>query len=145
MPQIPSLTPRLIVADADAAIAFYRSALGARLVERYADGSGTVVHAALDLGGPILALAEADPEGHNPAPGSLGGTPVILNLLVEDVDAIVAAFLAQGGETVIPLADRFYGHREGRFRDPFGHLWILSAIVEALTPAEIEARMTGGG
>jgi len=145
MPPIPSLTPRLIVADADAAIGFYQSALGARLVERYADGSGTVVHAALDLGGPILALAEPDPEGHNRAPGSLGGTPVILNLLVEDVDAMVAAFLAQGGEAVIPLADRFYGHREGRFRDPFGHLWILSAIVEALTPAEIEARMTGSG
>ncbi len=29
-------------------------------------------------------------------------------------------------EVIIPIQDRPYGKREGRFRDPFGHLWILS-------------------
>jgi PhnB protein len=39
---------------------------------------------------------------------------------------------------VIPVADRFYGHREGRIRDPFGHLWILSKPIEEMSPEDIQ-------
>jgi uncharacterized glyoxalase superfamily protein PhnB len=57
-----NLYPRLIVADADAAIDFYRHALGASLLERFVDREGRVVHAALDIGGSILSVAQSVPE-----------------------------------------------------------------------------------
>jgi uncharacterized glyoxalase superfamily protein PhnB len=145
MPTLPRLTPRLVVDRPDEAIAFYQTAFGARLIERFADPHGAVVHAALDLGGPILALTQADPVSHNHAAPALGGSPVILTLEVDDVDAVVAAFLEAGGETVFPLDDRFYGKRDGRFRDPFGHLWMLATPIEDLSAEEIELRMAGGG
>jgi hypothetical protein len=31
---------------------------------------------------------------------------------------------------VVPVADRPYGKREGRIEDPFGHLWIVSQILD---------------
>jgi len=34
--------------------------------------------------------------------------------------------LVRKAEVVVPIEDRPYGKREGRLRDPFGHLWILS-------------------
>ena len=138
------LTPRLIVAGADRAIEFYRAAFGAELSERYVDDTGQVVHAALTIGSAIIALTEERPEWHNVAPTSLGGSPVMLNLVVDDVDALGESLLAAGAENVIPIADQFYGHREGRFRDPFGHLWIVTKITEELTPEQIRARMAQG-
>ena len=135
------LTPRLIVADADRAIDFYQAAFGAELSERYADDTGRVVHAALAFGKAVVALTEERPEWNNVAPTTLGGTPVILNLVVGDVDTLGERLVEAGAETVFAIADQYYGHREGRFRDPFGHLWIVTTIIEDLSPQQVHARM----
>lgn len=34
--------------------------------------------------------------------------------------------VADGGTVIIPIEDRLYGKREGRVRDPLGHLWVVS-------------------
>jgi PhnB protein len=135
-----SLTPRLVVRGADEALDFYRRALGARIEERYADDGGRVVHAAFSVGPVVVALTEERREWNNDAPPSLGGSPVILNLTVDDADAVGERLTAAGAEVVFPIADQYYGHREGRFRDPFGHLWIVTTILEKLTPDEIGRR-----
>lgn len=138
-----TLTPRIVVAGADRAIDFYRSVFDAELIERFADPSGHVIHAALKIRDAVIALTEERAEWHNHAPPSLSGSPVILNLVVDDVDAVTARMVEAGAEEVFAVNDQFYGHREGRFRDPFGHLWIITTIVEKLTAVEIEARMRG--
>ena len=68
---------------------------------------------------------------------------MILQLVVNDVDALAERLAAAGAEEIFPVADQFYGHREGRFRDPFGHYWIVTTIVEQLSPEEITRRMSG--
>lgn len=141
----PTLTPRLVVSSAAEAITFYETVLGARELERYTLPSGRVVHAALALGGAVLALVDAAPAWNNVDPRSLGGSPVILTLEVDDPDAIAAAAVRRGARVIFPVADQSYGHREGRIEDPFGHLWILTKLVEALSPEEIQRRMDGFG
>ncbi|WP_224387839.1 glyoxalase/bleomycin resistance/extradiol dioxygenase family protein [Pseudonocardia sp. ICBG1293] len=67
---VQRMYPRLVVADADAAIDFYRAAFGAQLVERHTDGSGAVVHALLRAGGAEWAVKDgdaADPARTDPA------------------------------------------------------------------------------
>jgi len=135
-----SLTPRLVVCGADDALDFYRRAFGAHIDERYVDDANHVVHAAFSIGDVVVALTEERREWHNDAPASLGGSPVLLNLVVDDADAVGALLEAAGAQVVFPIADQYYGHREGRFRDPYGHLWIITTIVEKLSPAEIRAR-----
>jgi PhnB protein len=138
-----TLTPRIVVRGADEALEFYRRAFDARIEERFADETGHVVHASFAIGDAVVALTEERRDWNNDAPGSLGGSPVILNLVVDDVDALGARLQAAGAEVVFPIADQFYGHREGRFRDPFGHLWIITKITEQLTDEEIRRRMKG--
>ncbi len=138
------LTPRLIVTDAAKALQFYAAAMGAKELERYQTPDGRIVHAAFELpNGAVVALAEEDARYCNVAASSLEASPVMLNCMVEDPDGTAAAMAEHGAEILIPIDDRFYGHREGRVRDPFGHLWIIGKVTEELSPEEIERRLAG--
>jgi PhnB protein len=46
-------------------------------------------------------------------------------LRVDDIDAWWQRAIAAGGETVMPVAEMFWGDRYGQLRDPFGILWAL--------------------
>lgn len=118
--------PRLVVRDADAAISFVQNALNGKLIERYAGPDGRVVHSRLSLGDFSISLMEEVPEWGWLSPASLGGSPVLIHLEFEDCDAIAGKMIREEAEIIIPIADRPYGKREGRLRDPFGHLWVLS-------------------
>ncbi|MFF9028194.1 VOC family protein [Streptomyces iakyrus] len=135
---VTRLYARLVVPDGSRAIDFYRSALGAEEIERYTGPDGRIVHALLRLGGSVIAVKDAD-EG-DPAPASLGGSPVIMALDVPDADAVAEAMLRGGATVVYPVADQHYGQRGGRLADPFGHLWMISQTIEDLTPEQIQAR-----
>lgn len=136
---ITRIYARLVVSDAAAAIDFYRAALGATELARYTDPAGKIVHAELDLAGTMIALKD---EGDgDPAPDTLGGTPVIIALQVDDADAVAEAMLAAGASVIYPVADQPYGERGGRLADPFGHQWMISQRIEELTAAEIQRRV----
>ncbi len=139
----PSVQPRLVVDDAAAAIDFYVAALGATELMRFADPSGKIVQAEIQIGDDVLALTEHDGDC-NLSPTHLGGSPLLLTLTVEDADAVGEAMTRHGAAVVIPIDDRFYGRREGRLRDPSGHLWIISQHLEDLTDEEINQRLAGG-
>jgi PhnB protein len=136
-----AFSPRLVVRRADAALEFYQRAFDAVVTERLADEEGTVVRAAFTIGAQTIVLTEERREWNHVSPESLGGSPVILDLVVDDVDAVAKRLKDAGAEVVFPVADQFYGHRAGRFRDPFGHLWIVTTVIEKLTPEEISERM----
>ncbi|MFF2083662.1 VOC family protein [Nocardia sp. NPDC058176] len=121
-----ALEPKLLVADADAAIAFYTRALGAEVRRRIADDDGVVNHAELTLGAVGFALAQSVAEWGWHDPESVGGSPVLLVLTVADPDATADRLVEHGAALVIPVEDRPYGKRQGRVRDPFGHLWVIS-------------------
>jgi uncharacterized glyoxalase superfamily protein PhnB len=127
-----------VVSDGPRAIDFYRTALGAEEIERYTDPGGKIVHAMLRIGGAVIAVKDADES--DPAPDSLGGSPVIMALDVSDADAVAEAMLRGGATVVYPVADQHYGQRGGRLADPFGHLWMISQTIEDLTPEQIQER-----
>ncbi|MEU0196177.1 VOC family protein [Streptomyces afghaniensis] len=139
-PALTRLYARLVVSDGPRAIDFYRTALGAEEIERYTDPDGKIVHAMLRLGDAVIAVKDADES--DPAPDSLGGSPVIMALDVSDADAVAEAMLRGGASVVYPVADQHYGQRGGRLADPFGHLWMISQTIEELTPEEIQQRTT---
>lgn len=119
------LAPRLVVPDGrgDDALAFYAAVFESSAADQAYDGS-KLVNGHVQIGHTLMGVTEADGD-HNQCPDSIGGTPVILSVSVPDVDAIAARFVDSGGEVLISIADRPYGRRDGRLRDPFGHLWIL--------------------
>lgn len=130
LPVPRAVFPRLIVRGADAAIEFCQNALGAELQERIAEQDGFVGHARLTLGEFSIALSEEMPEWGWISPLSLGGSPVLIQLDLEDCDTVAETMLEAKAEVIVPIEDRPYGKREGRLRDPYGHLWILSQQLE---------------
>lgn len=136
-----TITPYLAVDDGNAAIEFYKKAFDAKEVMRIPGPNGEGVgHADLILFGRMhIMLADAMPEGFR-SPRSLGGSPVLLSLYVEDVDAAVERALAAGAKLVRPVEDQFYGDRAGGVEDPFGHSWFLATQKEVVTPEEMERR-----
>lgn len=137
MTQILGLQPRLVVDDADAALAFYVAAFDGEVTERYTM-DGRVVHS-LVVAGPVR-FAVKDAGDGDAAPGH-GGTAVIMSLDVSDADAVAERMLAAGATVIFPVADHDYGDRGGRLRDPFGHQWMLAQHAEDLTPDEIQSRL----
>lgn len=136
-----TLEPRLVVSDADAALAFYQDALGAERLERFTDQSGRVVHAAMRIGRSVFTMTQEVAAWGLSSPDASSGSGVLLHLTVPDPDATADKMIARGGRTVIAIEDRPYGKREGRVLDPFGHAWILSKTIEHLSDDEIGKRL----
>lgn len=134
------MTPHLVVSDSKAAIDFYEKAFGATELYRLISPDGEIVHAEIKIGESLVMLTDEAPGHGSLSPGTIGGTPVILNLKVDDVDAVAEAAVACGAEVLIPVADQFYGERSGRLRDPFGHLWIVGTHIEDVSPEEMQRR-----
>ncbi|SDD86540.1 VOC family protein [Auraticoccus monumenti] len=132
----PFLCTKLVVADADAAIAFYVPALGAEPGARYTV-RGAVVHADLVL--PCGRIEIKDADEHDPAPGpDRPGT--LMSLTTDDPDAVAQRMLDHGAEVVFAVADHPYGARGGRVRDPFGHQWMLQTPLET-EPDAVQAAL----
>lgn len=122
------LSPRIVVASAAQAIPFYIEVFGARELRRDTGPDGRVLNAELAIGTSLLTLTDEAPD-YNLAPSSLGGSPVLLTLELEDPDAVWKKAVAKGAKVIFELADHTYGHRAGRLQDPAGHIWILYKVL----------------
>lgn len=131
--------PNLRVRNAAAAIDFYRKAFGARELMRF-DVHGSVAHAELLIGNASFTLGEEAPQYGYPGPAALGGSPVSMQLFVDDADASIAQAVAAGARLVRPVTDEFYGDRTGSVEDPFGYLWSIATRKEDLSIEEMNRR-----
>ncbi len=136
----PAAVPRLTFKDAAKAIEFYQQAFGAKEKFRFQLESG-IPHAEITIGDSTIMLAEEWPEGGRFSPETLGNSPVLMSLSVPDVDKFVARAIEAGAKTVTPIADQFYGRREGTVRDPFGYSWSVSTLTEEMPVEEMHRRM----
>jgi uncharacterized glyoxalase superfamily protein PhnB len=135
-----ALTVYLCVRGAPAAIDFYREAFGAVETLRLTGDDGRVGHAELTIEGATVMLSDEHPEIGVISPETLGGTPVSLYLHVADVDATYARAVATGASGERPPADQFHGNRNAVLRDPFGHRWMLTQPIEAVSAEEMARR-----
>ena len=87
----------------------------------------------------FVMLADEYP-AFNKSPFTLGGTPVKLCLMSDDVDADLDRATKAGAEVVRPVTDQFSGPRACCLRDPFGHEWTISQEIEKVTPEEMQRR-----
>lgn len=136
VPPVPerrtTVTARLAVPDAIAALDFYAAAFGAEEIgERFCASDGTLIHAELRIGDAVVMVTDDD------------GYRALLATYWTDVDAAWERAIGAGAAVVFPLADQFYGERGGRLQDPFGQQWMLSAQIEILSAEEMRARAGG--
>src|SRR3989449_6635542 len=101
----------LSIKGASDAIEFYKKAFGATEVMRMAQPDGRIGHAELQIGDSKFMMADEFPEMDFRSPRSIGGTPVMLHLYVEDVDTVIGRAVAAGANVLRPVQDQFYGDR----------------------------------
>jgi PhnB protein len=135
-----TITAHLSVRDGAGAIDFYQRAFGAQVKGAHKTPDGRIMHASLKIGDSDLMLADEFPGSPVRAPQSLGGTSVVLNLMVEDVDSLWNRAVEAGAKVTMPLANQFWGDRYGQLLDPYGHSWALLSHVEDVAPEEMERR-----
>src|SRR5437667_5026012 len=134
-----TLTPHLIVRNADQAIEFYKKAFGAEVrgdVARMPNGK--VLHAELRIGDSILMLNDEMPEAGALSPLSGGSSSVTLHVYLPNVDAAFERATSAGAQVKMPLQDQFWGDRYGVVSDPFGHKWSLATHVKDLSPEQMQ-------
>ena len=124
--------PKLVLADATAALDFYAEVLGATEIARY-DVEGVIVFAETEVFGTRITLKDADQ--HDPVPEGPGP---ILDAVIEEPDRVADAILEGGGSVVFAMSDQPFGGRWGRVRDPFGVQWLLHTEPR-MSPDEVQA------
>ena len=118
----------LAARDASAALHFYVSVFGATVLDRIDSPDGRLLHANIRIGDALLMLADECPP-HNVSPETLGGTPVLLHVVVASVDEALKQGLENGGQLVREPADQPTGYRAAKLRDPAGHIWYVASPI----------------
>ena len=135
-------TAYLRVANAAAAIEFYKAAFGAKEKYRLTMPGGTAVgHAELWFGNTLVMLSDEFPDMGIVGPKRLGGVSGLIALYVADADAVFERAIAAGAQVKRPLTDEFYGDRTGQLEDPFGHIWSIQTRMEDIRPKAMQKRL----
>jgi PhnB protein len=133
-------SPYLVVRNGVEAIEFYKRAFGAKEVIRIDDPPNKIGHAELKVGTASLMLCDEYPAMNAQSPDFYGGSPVMIHLYVEDVDAVAERAVQAGAKVERPVEDQFYGDRAGKLVDPFGHTWWIATHKIDLTVDEMKKR-----
>lgn len=112
-----TITPYVMVPQAEAMIDFVKSVFGAQELFR-GTGSAGGVHAEVRIGDSMMMIGGG---------GAFRGTPTptALQYYVPNADEVYARAIAAGATASLDLMEQ-WGDRFGAVRDPFGNDWIIS-------------------
>jgi len=116
-----TVTPYLVVSDADTELAFLKAAFGATEVECQRSPDNRVMHAEMKIGDSLVMLGQAG--------GHWTPRPAALYLWIDNVDATYARALQAGATSESEPEDKPYGHRNAGVIDQNGITWWIGAPV----------------
>lgn len=127
-----TVTPYLVVDNADTLLDFVRRAFGARMQHEMRNPDGTLMHADFMVGDSHIMAGQAG--------GPWKPMPASLYLYVADCDAMHRKAVEAGGKSIQEPATMFYGDRHGGVTDPCGNQWWIASHVEDVPEAELKRR-----
>lgn len=117
-----TVTPYLVVPDADAELAFLKAAFGGTEASCQRNSDNTVMHAEVKIGDSLVMLGQAG--------GQWKPLNAAIYLWVADVDATYAKALEAGATSQSEPEDKPYGHRNAGVVDRNGITWWIGAAVK---------------
>jgi PhnB protein len=119
-----TVTPYLVVPDANSMIAFLKKAFGATEVQIHRNDDGTVGHAELQIGDSLVMMGQAAGQQHK-------AREAAFYLWVDDVDETYRRALDAGATSESAPEDKPYGHRNAGVVDRNGNTWWIGAPVKS--------------
>ncbi len=112
-----TVTPYVMVQEADKLINFVKQAFGATELLRTI-GSAGGIHAEVRIGDSMIMVGGAQSGEQMPA---------AIYLYMNDVDAVYKRALQAGATSIMEPVDQSYGERSAGVKDPFGNVWYIAA------------------
>ena len=116
-----TVSPYLIVTDAELTIRFLQTVFDANEIRRFADDSGRLMHAEVRLGDTVVMLADCT--------DSWPAIPSYVHVYVPDVDEAYRRALAAGGTSVQEQAKKDDDDKRGGVKDGGGTTWWIATKV----------------
>jgi PhnB protein len=132
----PWMMPYLAVSDVEKSLDFYKQAFGFEEIRALAGPDGRLAHAGLRWHDTRILIGSEDrekigklesPIGHTPK--ALRGTPIVLYLYTEDVDALYRRAIEAGALDGYPPDEMPWGDRVCLLFDADGHAWNFATNV----------------
>jgi len=133
------VTAHIVVPDASEAAQWYAKAFGAHEIGRVPLPGNKVMAVEIALGDSHIHIGSEFPRAGILSPLTIGGTATVLQVNVDDVDALWSQAVSAGASVRHPLGDAFWGERHGQITDPFGHRWNLAQRLRHVSSDEIAA------
>jgi len=132
-----SVTPYLILSDAQRFIDFFDAVFAAKVRHQMTKPDGSIGHTELQVGDSVIMLSEA-------APG-FPANRSMLYIYVSDVDAAYGRAIDAGATPIMPVTDHFYGDRSGGVSEPCGNMIWIGTHIEDVSDEEIKRRAAQQG
>ncbi len=116
-----TVTPYLVVADAEAELKFVTAAFGATEVLCHRNEQNAVMHAEIKIGDTLMMLGQAGDQ--------MKALTAALYLWVPKVDEVYAKALAAGAKSLSAPEDKPYGHRNAGVLDYCAVTWWIGSPV----------------
>jgi PhnB protein len=121
--------PQLYIKSGVRDINFYTDGLGAVELRRWTNNDGSLHVAELSINGALFHIHEENPGKGQYEPTKNNGVTTLIGLFVDDVDAVLSKALNAGAILLHPAQNYDYGYRQGSFKDPFGHHWLIETKI----------------
>jgi len=109
-----TVSPYLMVPDVKKELDFLLQVFDAEIKEQLPAADGSIGHGEIRIGDSTIMIGKSQ-EGYP--------DQAMTYIFVHDADAVFQKALSLGATVVMEPADRFYGYREGGFKDLFGNQW----------------------
>jgi uncharacterized glyoxalase superfamily protein PhnB len=127
-----TVTPYLIVPDADRLIDFIKNAFGGEQTFINRDENNQISHATVKIGNSTIMVSDTMQE--------MEPETAMLFLYVEDADAWYNKAIEAGAKSIQEPKDEFYGDRVAAVKDEWDNKWWIATHVEDVSAEELEKR-----
>lgn len=115
----PSLSPYLMVRDAEAVLGFAEAVFGGTRLQVIPSAQGGILHAEMRLDDSVVMMGEVKQAGD-----------AHVHLYLPDVEAAFDRAVAAGGTVVQPLTDKGDGDMRGGVSDGHGCTWWMARHID---------------
>lgn len=127
-----TVTPFLLVEDAEQLIEFIQKAFGGTVNYMMKSDDGKVRHSTVKIGDSLVMISSGTEQFQS--------MPCMLHLYLEDVDSVYEQALLAGGKSLRKPENQFYGDRSAGIQDKWNNQWWMATHIEDVSDEEMKKR-----